>query len=265
MGKIIAICNQKGGVGKTTTCINLSAALTYLGKKVLIIDLDPQGNATSGLGIDKHKLTHSIYQALLKEVVLSEIILPTSLDLLKLIPAQIELIGAEVELNRIEGGQFVLKKILSGIEENFDFLFIDLPPSLGMLTVNALTAAHSVLIPIQCEYYALEGLSQLLFTLEKVKQAFNPGLLREGILLTMADFRTNLSQEVIAEARRHFGNEVYQTVIPRSIRLSEAPGFGKPIFLYAPESQGAIKYRELAQEFLLHNTEINVNANISSG
>ncbi|MCM8783855.1 MAG: AAA family ATPase [Candidatus Omnitrophica bacterium] len=264
MGKIIAICNQKGGVGKTTTCINLSAFLAHAGKKILVIDLDPQGNATSGLGVEKNKLNSSIYQALLGEVKLEEIIQPTTIENLKLVPARLELIGAEVELSRMDKGQFVLQKLLEEAQRNFDFLFIDLPPSLGLLTVNGLTAAHSALIPVQCEYYALEGLSQLLVTLERIKQAFNPTLAIEGILLTMADYRTNLSQEVIAEARQHFGKEVYATVIPRSIRLGEAPGFGKPVFLYAPECVGALKYAELAQEFLLRNTNINLDLNLTS-
>ncbi|MCM8792863.1 MAG: AAA family ATPase [Candidatus Omnitrophica bacterium] len=259
MGKIVAICNQKGGVGKTTTAINLSVYIASLGKKVLLIDLDPQGNTTSGLGIDKQKLNNTIYEVLLEEITLEEIILPTSLENLKIVPARLELIGAEVELGRIERGQFQLKNSLEKIHSHFDFLFIDLPPSLGLLTVNGLTAAHSALIPVQCEYYALEGLSQFLITLERIKQAFNPFLSIEGILLTMADQRTNLSQEVIAEARQHFGKEVYQTVIPRSVRLSEAPGFGKPVFLYAPESSGALKYKELAEEFLLRNAEVKVN------
>lgn len=263
MGKTVAICNQKGGVGKTTTCINLSAFLAHMGKKTLVVDLDPQGNATSGLGVDKNKLNASIYQALLGEIALKEVMLPTALENLKIIPARLELIGAEIELNRLERGQFVLKRLLEEIQQDFDFLFIDLPPSLGLLTVNGLTAAHSTLIPVQCEYYALEGLSQLLVTLERIKQVFNPGLVIEGILLTMADYRTNLSHEVIMEARRHFGKEVYQTVIPRSIRLGEAPGFGQPIFIYAPDCPGALKYGELAQEFLSRNSNLNLDSNIN--
>jgi chromosome partitioning protein len=253
MAKIIVICNQKGGVGKTTTCINLSAFLARAGKKTLLIDLDPQANATSGLGIDKKSLSLSVYNALLEETLLSKVILPTALENLKIAPSRLDLIGAEVELGKTEASQFRLKKILEEIIPEFEFIFIDLPPSLGLLTVNGLTAANSTLIPVQCEYYALEGLSQLLVTIERIKQSFNPGLSVEGILLTMADFRTNLCHEVISEARQYFKEQVYQTVIPRSVRLSESPGFGKPIVLYDPASGGAVKYAELCQEFLARN------------
>lgn len=255
MGKIVAVCNQKGGVGKTTTCINLAAFMAHSGKRVLAVDLDPQANATSGLGIDKKSLSSSVYHMLLGEVAVTDVIVPTALEKLKLIPSHIELIGAEIELQKFERSQFQLKNLLNETSQVFDYIFIDLPPSLGLLTVNGLTAANSALIPIQCEYYALEGLSQLLVTIEKLKQAFNPTLFIEGVLLTMADFRTTLCHEVISEARKFFKNEVYQTVIPRSVRLSEAPGFGKPILLYDPSSSGAIKYAELCQEILARNGE----------
>lgn len=258
MAKVIAICNQKGGVGKTTTCINLSAYIAKTGKRVLIVDLDPQGNATSGLGVDKQKLTFSIYNALTGEMPASDVILSTALENLRLIPARLDLIGAEVELGKLEQSQLRLKYVLEPILAELDFIFIDLPPSLGLLTVNGLTAAHSTLIPLQCEYYALEGLSQLLGTIERIKQAFNPNLVIEGVLLTMADFRTNLCHEVIEEARRYFKGEVYETVIPRSIRLSESPGFGKPILLYDPASSGAIKYEELSQEILNKKRQLQV-------
>ncbi len=253
MGKIIAICNQKGGVGKTTTGINLSAFLARAGERVLLVDLDPQGNATSGLGVDKKTLNSCIYNALLGEKGIAEIILSTAVENLKLIPARLELIGAEIELGKRERGQFCLKNLLEGLVGDFDFMLVDLPPSLGLLTVNGLTAAHSALIPVQCEYYALEGLSQLLGTIERIKQAFNPALFIEGILLTMADFRTTLCHEVIREARNYFKELVYQTVIPRSVRLSEAPGYGKPVLLYAPDSGGAQRYADLCQEVLSKN------------
>jgi chromosome partitioning protein len=253
MAKIISVCNQKGGVGKTTTCINLSAFMAHFGKKTLVVDLDPQANTTSGLGVDKKTLNFSVYNVLLGEVPIKEGILPTALENLKLIPSSLSLIGAEVELQKAEGQQYCLKNLLNSVLQDFDFIFVDLPPSLGVLTVNGLTAAHSVIIPVQCEYYALEGLSQLLITIEKIKQAFNPGLAIEGVLLTMADFRTTLCHEVINEARQYFKDNVYQTVIPRSVRLSEAPGFGKPILLYDPNSNGAIKYAELCQEVMARN------------
>ena len=250
MGKIIAVCNQKGGTGKTTSTVNTCAYLALAKKKVLLVDIDPQGNATSGLGIDKNALTHSIYSVLLEQTGIAEIIVRTALANLFLAPSHLDLTGAEVELVGIMHREFRLKKALDTVKEEFDFILIDCPPSLGLLTINALTASTSVIIPIQCEYYALEGLSQLARTMDLVKDNLNPNLEIEGVLLTMADYRTNLTNEVIAEARSYFKEKVYQTVIPRNIRLSEAPGFGKPIMLYDRTSVGAQKYLELCQEIL---------------
>jgi len=260
MGKIIAICNQKGGTGKTTSAINLSTYLALEDKKVLLIDLDPQANATSGLGIDKYKIEKSTYHILLDEAEIKDILQVTSIENLKLAPANINLTGAEVELVGMLGRENALKRKVLYIKEEFDFIFIDSPPSLGLLTINALCAADSVLIPVQCEYYALEGLTQLINTINLVRMNLNPQLKIEGVFLTMADFRTNLSREVIAEVRRFFSadlsqekglNErVFQTIIPRSIRLSEAPSFGKPIALYDNHSLGAQRYLELSKELL---------------
>lgn len=253
MTKIIAICNQKGGVGKTSTAVSLSSCLAMEGKKCLLIDLDAQGNATSGLGIDKNKIERSIYHALLDQTDLSELTVETCVKDLFIIPANSHLSGTEVELVGELGREGRLKKALSHLDTSFDFVIIDCPPSLGLLTVNALTGAHSVIIPMQCEYYALEGLSQLMKTISLIKDNLNSGLEIEGILMTMADYRTNLTQEVIDEVKKHFGKKVYKTVIPRNIRLSEAPGFGKPIFLYDKDSEGAKKYKEFTREFLLFN------------
>ncbi len=253
MTKIIAICNQKGGVGKTSTAVSLSSCLAMEGKKCLLIDLDAQGNATSGFGIDKNKIERSIYHALLDQTDLSELAVETCVKDLFIVPANSHLSGTEVELVGELGREGRLKKALSHLDISFDFVIIDCPPSLGLLTVNALTGAHSVIIPMQCEYYALEGLSQLMKTINLIKDNLNSGLEIEGILMTMADYRTNLTQEVIDEVKKHFGEKVYKTVIPRNIRLSEAPGFGKPIFLYDKDSEGAKKYKEFTREFLLFN------------
>ena len=259
MSRTITICNQKGGVGKTTTAINLSTSFALTGKKVLLVDIDPQGNATSGIGIDKTTVSHSIYHIILGEIPIKDIISPTQVNHLDLIPSNINLTGAEVELVGIMGREYRLKKALAGVKDSYDFILIDCPPSLGLLTINGLVAADSVLIPIQCEYYALEGLGQLMKTVSLVKENLNPDLDIEGILLTMADYRTNLSREVIGEVKNYFSSEsgssygrgkVYQTIIPRSIRLTESPGFGKPIALYDGNSQGAGKYEELACEIL---------------
>lgn len=260
MAKIIAVCNQKGGTGKTTTCISVGSYLALAEKRILLIDVDPQGNATSGLGADKHSLENSIYNVLINHLEIKEIILPTQIENLHLAPSNLNLIGAEIELVDMEEREFRLKGSINSITSLYDYILIDTPPSLGLLTINALVAANSVLIPIQCEYYALEGLSQLLHTIGLVKERLNPQLEMEGALLTMADFRTNLTAEVIGEVRRFFSAEggsvsgrrdkVYQTIIPRNIRLSEAPGFGKPISLYDKDSVGAKRYQELSKEIL---------------
>ncbi|MDD5477283.1 MAG: AAA family ATPase [Candidatus Omnitrophica bacterium] len=250
MGKIIAICNQKGGVGKTTTSINLTAYLAMAGKKVMLIDLDPQANATSGIGINKHDIKKSTYHILLEEARLADILQKTAIDNLVLAPSNLDLTGAEVELVGALGREYRLKRALQIEKNNYDFMIIDSPPSLGLLTINGLCAADSVIIPVQCEYYALEGLTQLHNTIRLVKENLNPALSVEGVLLTMADFRTNLTKEVIQEARNHFKDKVYNTVIPRNIRLTEAPSFGKPIALYDKDSLGAQKYEELSKEIL---------------
>jgi chromosome partitioning protein len=250
MGKIIAICNQKGGTGKTTSAINLAAYLAVLQKKVLLLDLDPQANATSGLGINKHNVQKSTYHILLEELEVKETLQTTAINSLYLVPSNLDLTGAEVELVSALGREYRLKRALLKEKDNFDFIFIDSPPSLGLLTINALCAADSVLIPVQCEYYALEGLTQLNNTIKLVKDNLNNNLAIEGVLLTMADYRTNLTKEVIQEARDYFHEKVYNTVIPRNIRLTEAPSFGKPICLYDKESLGAQKYEELSKEIL---------------
>jgi len=258
MSKVIAICNQKGGVGKTTSAINLATYLGLSGKKVLLIDIDPQGNATSGLGINKHNIKQSVYDLLIDEIDPAAITIKTGIDNLSIIPSTLSLTGAEVELVGIMGREYRLKKAISPILSEYNFILIDCPPSLGLLTVNALAAATSVLIPIQCEYYALEGLSQLVTTINLVKENINSSLDIEGVLLTMADYRTNLTNEVINEVRSFFKGKVYQTVIPRNIRLTEAPGFGKPIAFYDKNSIGALKYQEFMNE-LLSEKEFNAN------
>lgn len=250
MGKTIAICNQKGGVGKTTTAINLGYYLAHKAKKVLLIDFDPQANTTSGLGVDKSKIDKNIYDVLINSIEVDSIAQEAYLPGFKLIPSGINLTGAEIELISLMNREHRLKNAIKDIENNYDFVLIDSPPSLGLLTINALTAAGSVIVPIQCEYYALEGLSQLLNTINLVHDNLNPELVIEGVLLTMADYRTNLTSEVINETRKFFKDKVFKTIIPRSIKLSEAPGFGKPIELYDKHSIGARTYSSLASEIL---------------
>ena len=248
MGQTIACANQKGGVGKTTTVVNLGSYLALSGERVLIVDLDPQGNATSGLGLDRNAIEGSIYDAVVDGARLSDLTVPGPVDGLDVVPSAIALAGAEVELAPLEGREHRLARLLSEIETEYDYILIDCPPSLGLLTVNALTAADSVLIPLQCEYYALEGLTQLLATLDLIRDHLNPDLAIKGVLLTMFDARTKLSADVAAEVRRHLGARVYQTVIPRNVRLSEAPSHGKPISSYSPDSTGAAAYSALSVE-----------------
>ena len=250
MSRVIAICNQKGGVGKTTTAINLGASLALQGAKTLLVDLDPQANATGGLGVDKANLNQTIYQVLFGGLPLEETILATQVQNLSLVPSQVALSGAELELAGIENKQQRLRESISSVRQKYDFLLIDCPPSLGLLTVNALTAADSVLIPMQCEYYALEGLSQLLETVRLIQESLNPHLAVQGLLLTMADLRTKLTRDVIEEVRRFFGGKVFSQVIPRSVRLSEAPSHGLPIALYDQNSIGAVLYHQVAQQVM---------------
>ncbi|MBN2851749.1 MAG: ParA family protein [Clostridia bacterium] len=250
MAKVIAIANQKGGVGKTTTAINLSASLAQLNKRTLLIDNDPQGNSSSGLGIDKYKVTKSTYEVIINDLDIKEAIIDTMIDALKICPSNINLAGAEIELVSQMMRENRLKNALKEIRDVFDYIIIDCPPSLGLLTLNSLTAADTILVPIQCEYYALEGLSQLMQTVKLVKKHLNPSLEVEGVVLTMFDQRTNLSLEVAEEVRKHFGNKVYGTIIPRNVRLSEAPSYGLPVLKYDPSSKGAISYLELAKEVI---------------
>ncbi len=250
MGKVTAIANQKGGVGKTTSAINITASLAAFKKNVLLIDTDPQANSTSGLGIDKSNLTSSLYDLYTETKTLEEIIQETGIERLKIISSNIELIGAELELHAKDRRDSILKRALEPIKHQFDYIFIDCPPSLSLLTLNALVAADSLLIPLQCEYYALEGISMLLKTFNLVKDSLNPLLEIEGILLTMFDVRNTLTHQVTDELRKHFGDKVYKTVIPRNVTLAEAPSHGKPVIFYDIRSKGALSYLELAQEIM---------------
>ena len=250
MGRIIAVANQKGGVGKTTTSINLSACLAALGQKVLAIDMDPQGNMTSGLGIDKNGVEFTIYDLLLGEIGIDEVIVKEALEHLDVIPANVELSAAEIELIGVENKEFIIHNEVEKVRENYDFVIIDCPPSLNTLTINAMTTADSVLVPIQCEYYALEGLSQLIHTIELVKERLNPDLNIEGVVFTMYDARTNLSLQVVENVKDNLNQTIYKTIIPRNIRLAEAPSHGLPINLYDPKSAGAESYMLLAQEVI---------------
>ena len=249
----VALANQKGGVGKSTTAINLSAALAFQGQRVLIVDLDPQGNATSGVGIDRGDLTASMYHVLLGDTALEEVIEPTSVRDLFVAPATIDLAGAEIELVSMFSRELRLRNALKEIDGEYDVVFIDCPPSLGLLTVNALASADEIVIPIQCEYYALEGLTQLLRNVELVQRNLNPALEIEGVVMTMFDARTRLGSDVVEQVRRHFGDKAYRTVVPRTVRLSEAPSYGEPIEAFDPMSRGAIAYRELAREFMVRH------------
>lgn len=250
LGRIIAIANQKGGVGKTTTSVNLSACLAFLGKKVLLIDIDPQGNTSSGLGVRKGDLESCIYDVLINDEDIKEVIQQSKIDNLYVVPATISLAGAEIELVSTISREVRLKKALQEVKERFDFIIIDCPPSLGLLTINALTAADALIIPVQCEYYALEGLSQLLSTVRLVQKHLNKNLMIDGVLLTMLDARTNLGIQVIDEVKRYFQDKVYHSIIPRNVRLSEAPSHGKPIIIYDAKSRGAELYLEFAREVI---------------
>ena len=253
MGKVIALANQKGGVGKTTSTINLSAALGIKNKKVLLIDLDPQGNATSGVGIDKEEVEYSIYDVLINEVDINDAIVKTECKNLDLCPSNIQLAGAEIEMVDIEEREFIFKKALEKIRNKYDYILIDCPPSLGLLTLNAFVAVDTILIPIQCEYYALEGLSQLIKTIKEIKKSLNKELDLEGVLLTMFDSRTNLSVQVAEEVKKYYPDKLYKSVIPRNVRLSEAPSYGMSIFEYDKHSKGANSYLSLAKEVIKRN------------
>ncbi len=253
MGKIVSLVNQKGGVGKTTTCVNLSAYLATYGKKVLLIDMDPQGNASSGLGVVKNADLKTIYNVLDGEMPMQNAISSTVIKNLSIVPSTVDLAGAEIELVQVNNREKVLKESLDSIKDDYDFIMIDCPPSLGLLTINALSASNTVLIPIQCEFYALEGLSQLMNTVKLVKKYLNPDLEIEGVVMTMKDNRSNLVQQVSEQIRQYFGKKVFDTTIPRNIRLAEAPSHGIPVYLYDSKCTGASAYKEMAEEFLRKN------------
>ena len=250
MGRVIAVANQKGGVGKTTTAINLSACLAEKGQKVLAIDMDPQGNMTSGLGIDKDEVEKNIYDLMIGQVGVEEVLQKEAIENLDVIPTSIDLSAAEIELIGVDDKEFIIRNAVAPIKDNYDYIIIDCPPSLSMLTINAMTTADSVLVPIQCEYYALEGLSQLIHTVELVKERLNPILEIEGVVFTMYDARTNLSLQVVENVKENLQQNIYKTIIPRNIRLAEAPSYGMPINLYDPKSTGASAYQRLADEVL---------------
>ena len=254
MGRIIAVANQKGGVGKTTTSINLSACLAEAGQKVLVVDVDPQGNTTSGLGVDKNNVDNTIYEMMLGECSVEESILKDVLENLDVMPSNVNLAGAEIDLIGVDEREYILQKAMEQVRDRYDFIIVDCPPSLSMLTVNAMTASDTVLVPIQCEYYALEGLSQLIHTINLVKQRLNPDLEMEGVVFTMYDARTNLSLQVVENVKENLKQTIYKTIIPRNIRLAEAPSHGVPINIYDPKSAGAESYRLLADE-VIHRGE----------
>ena len=253
MGKCIAVANQKGGVGKTTTSVNLSSCLAAYGKKILLIDTDPQGNASSGVGAEKEKITKSVYDIIINGEDIKDVIMPTDFHNLSLCPSNIDLAGAEIELVSENNREYLLRDAVRKIKDEYDFIIIDCPPSLGLLTLNSFVCADSIIIPIQCEYYALEGLSQLTNTVRTIKKAFNPSLEIEGVLLTMYDTRTNLSVQVAGEVKKYYGEKLYKSVIPRNVRLSEAPSFGQPINVYDKHSKGSVCYMNLASEVIQAN------------
>ena len=254
MERIIAIANQKGGVGKTTTAINLSACLAELGEKVLAIDMDPQGNMTSGLGIDKNNVEYTVYDLIIGEAEINQVICKEALENLDVLPANVDLSAAEIELIGIDNKEYIIRDEIEKVKNNYDYIIIDCPPSLSMLTINAMTTADTVLVPIQCEYYALEGLSQLIHTIDLVKERLNPRLEMEGVVFTMYDARTNLSLQVVENVKENLNKTIYKTIIPRNIRLAEAPSHGMPINMYDPKSAGAENYRLLAEE-VIHKGE----------